>query len=221
MLDKRVAIVLVLGALMVPFAAYAVDPLEFDGFEGGTTENWEQGQSTGQPTNESDGGPGGLGDAYLQTISTGGGGPGSRMVVFNDTQWTGDFHVLGSEVKITMMAANLGATTLHLRLGIQSSTAGPGVGGRFVSLNAFELPTDGVWYRVVFTLSEAELLDIGTGTLSDTLDNVEHMRLISVASPSWIGDAIAGTLGVDNISAVLFADGFESGDTTGWSSSQE
>ncbi len=221
MLAIRVAITLVLVALIGPVAGYAVDPLEFDDFEGGTTESWEQGQNTGQPTNESDGGPGGLGDAYLQTISTGTGGAGSRMVVFNEDQWTGNFNALGSEVKITMMAANLGATTLHLRLGLLNTSAGPGVGGRFVSLNAFELPPDGVWRRVIFTLSEDEMLDIGTATLSDTLGSVEHMRLISVAGPSWIGDLIAGTLGVDDIAFVLFADGFESGDTTRWSSSEE
>ena len=53
------------------------------------------------------------------------------------------------------------------------------------------------------------------------LDNVVEMRILSSAQPAWRGDDIAGVLGVDNIAfdAVLFVDGFETGDVSGWSSS--
>jgi hypothetical protein len=84
------------------------------------------------------------------------------------------------------------------------------------------LDADGMWYEVVFDLSDSAMTLVGgAGTLASTLDNVIEMRILSSASPAWIGDDIAGALGVDNIAfdGVLFVDGFENGDVTAWSSS--
>ena len=213
------------ATLLIPLIALAVDPVQIDDFEDGTTQNWIQGATTGQPTNVPNGGPGGVGDNYLQTVSTGAGGAGSRMVTFNGAQWGGDYTPLGSEIEITMMVANLGASPLNIRIGVESpvpiTKLGLG-GGQHVSTNALAAPADGVWRQVTFTISDAEMTHVGgVDPLSDVLLNVTQFRILSSASPSWRGDSIAGTLGVDDISIGLFADGFESGDTSKWSSSEE
>ncbi len=184
----------VVAIMMIPMMALAVDPGEFDDFEDGTVELWAQGSATGQPTNVPGGGPGGAGDNYLQTVSTGTSGPGSSMVLFNEFQWSGDYDALGSEVKITMMVANFGATPLNVRIGVGAG------GGQFVSTNAFAAPMDGVWRQVTFTLSDAEMTMVGgIDPLSLVLTNVVQFRVLSSASPSWQGDSIAGTLGMDDI----------------------
>jgi hypothetical protein len=82
------------------------------------------------------------------------------------------------------------------------------------------IPTDGVWYDVVFEMTDSTMTLVeGSGTLAATLDNVVELRILSSFSPSWHGDQIQAVLGVDNIAfdAVIFEDGFESGDTSAWS----
>ncbi|PWB73274.1 MAG: hypothetical protein C3F15_10055, partial [Holophagae bacterium] len=79
-------------AMATAVPAWAVDPLQVDDFEDGTTMGWEEGApSPNPPVNVADGGPGGAGDAYLENTSSGGTGAGSRMVMFNNAQWTGDY----------------------------------------------------------------------------------------------------------------------------------
>ena len=188
-------------SLLFPLSSFAVDPAVFDDFEDGTTENWVIGEGS-QPTNIPDGGPGGAGDNYLQTISTGTSGPGSRMVVFNEAQWTGDYVALGSEVKISLMVANFGASLLNIRIAVErtSQTFTLGSGGQFASTTAFTLPADGVWRSATFTLSDAEMTSVGgVDTLAEVLADVAHFRVLSSVVPAWRGDVIAGTLGMDDI----------------------
>ncbi|MEM9597285.1 MAG: hypothetical protein AAGD06_23660 [Acidobacteriota bacterium] len=203
MLRSKLPVFLALAcAVAFSTALWAVTAMEFDDFEDGTTQNWAQGASTGQPTNEPDGGPNGTGDNYLQTVSTGTAGPGSRMAVFNQNQWIGDYASLGSEVVITMQLANFGATAMSIRIGIEATIpmSPEGGGDRWVTTNAFALPADGVWRSASFTLSTAEMTQVeGSGTLLQALDNVTQFRVVSAASPAWQGDAIAATLGMDNV----------------------
>ena len=70
------------------------------------------------------------------------------------------------------------------------------------------LPADAQWHHVVFSINAASLtLVSGPGPLSNVLSNVTELRILSSASPSSNGDALAGTLGVDNIAAVGDSDG--------------
>lgn len=195
---------------------FAIGPNEMDDFEDGTVESWNQPSNMGNPTNIPDGGPGGASDNYLEVVSTGTGGPGSRLVVVNEDQWTGNYNAVGSQFMISVDVAYFpppipadsgnGPAPLNIRLGVEGGVIpmlGPPEGGRWVSTTAFTLPQDGVWRTATFTLSEAEMTQAeGSGTFTATMDDVNQLRILSAASPAWRGDAIPATLGVDNIQVV-------------------
>ena len=94
--------------------AWAV-PVGIDTFEDGTTMGWVVGEGPNPvpPVNVSTGGPAGVDDAYLQLQALGGSGAGSRLSVFNMSQWTGDFTGVPA---IGMDVNNFGPDELVLRL---------------------------------------------------------------------------------------------------------
>ena len=113
--------------------------------------------------------------------------------------------------------ANFGADLLLMRVALEGAN-----GARYASSQWAVLEADGQWNEVVFDLSDSAMTLVGgAGTLASVLDDVVEMRILSSAAPAWIGDDIAGVLGVDNIAfdAMLFVDGFETGDVSEWSSS--
>jgi len=199
---------LILCALLAaPAAAPAVECGQSDDFEDGTTQGWEEGAfSPNPPTNVPNGGPGGAGDNYLRNVSSGGHGPGSKMVMYNLTQWIGDYLSAGV-TRVEADVANFGATPLAVRVGVEGTLT------RFVSTDGAAIPADGQWYHVVFDLSASGMtLTLGTETLTTVLSNVEQFRILSSADPAWEGDAIVGTMGVDNITAVVTGDCDADGD---------
>ena len=206
------------AGLMAPGIAVAVDQTQIDDFEDGTTMGWSEGPgSPNPPVNIASGGPGGIGDNYLQNVSDGGFGAGSRLVMFNNAQWTGDYTVLGPVPELYLHMANLGATALSMRIAVESATAG---GTQWASTTAAVLPPDGNWYAVVFRLSESDMTRVGgTQPLAAVLASVSELRILSSTAPSWRGDALVATFGVDNITAseAIFADSFESANTSAWS----
>ena len=203
---------------MPPGILAAVDRTQVDDFEDGTTMGWREGlQSPNPPVNVSTGGPGGIGDNYLEIVSSGGVGAGSRLVTFNNSQWTGDFTALGPVPTLALDMANFGGTALSMRVAVESATA---FGTQWASATAAILPPDGNWYAVEFSLNESEMARVGgTQPLATVLASVSELRILSSTSPSWRGDSLIATLGVDNIrvSGAIFSDGFESGNTSAWS----
>jgi hypothetical protein len=184
-----------LGLSLLSVATFASDPANFDDFEDGTTQGWAQGLPSGQPTNVAGGGPGGAGDGYLQTVSSGGMGPASRLVVLNQMQWAGDYNGVGGEVIISMMLANLGPSELQIRIGVETTGS-----NRFVTTTPFILPADGVWRPASFTLSTDDMTLVGgASSLSQVLDNVTQFRVLSSPFAAWMGEVVNGTLGMDNI----------------------
>jgi hypothetical protein len=176
------------------------DPMgPFDDFEDGSVSGWVEGgaftDSPNPPTNVPDGGPDGVGDNYLENFSSGGFGPGSRLVMYNQAQWTGDYVAQGV-TRIEAQMANLGPTDLFMRLAIEGQ---PFV--RYGSTVAQPLPPDGQWYPLVFELNDASLTQIGVpAPLSDVLSGVTTLRILSASSgPAWEGDIVIATLGVDDI----------------------
>jgi hypothetical protein len=120
------------------------------------------------------------------------------MAMFNTTQWAGNY-TAANVAMIDMDVVNLGATTMNLRIAVQGT-----INQRYASTTSVTIPPDGQWRHVTFGLSSIDLSIVpGTSaTLATVLSNVSEFRILSVASgPSWIGDLIAGTLGVDNIEA--------------------
>lgn len=181
----------------------AVTAGQIDDFEGGTVMGWSEGGSPNPPVNQTSGGPAGAGDNYLLNVSSGGAGPGSKLVQFNEAQWAGDYLAAGVS-RIHVWMANFGSTTLHMRIAIR------GFGGLtyYGSTSAFVLPADGVWRATSFGLSESELsLIAGASSLAEALASVDTLRILSSsAGPAWAGEGIAATLGVDSITAAAGAD---------------
>lgn len=170
---------------------------EVDTFQDGTTMNWQQGASSPNPTmNIANGGPAGVGDAYLQNVSSGGFGAGSKMVMFNQTQWIGNYVAAGVD-RITAQMANFGSTVLHMRIAVRG---GPG-STIYSSTSAADVAADGLWHSVTFDLTTSALTNIGGGdTLSQVLSSVSEFRVLSaIGGPSFSGDPIQATLGVDNM----------------------
>ena len=166
-----------------------------DNFEDGTVQGWSEGiLSSNQPVNITNGGPGGTGDNYLENVSSGGGGAGGKLVMFNTTQWTGDFAGAGV-TQISMHLNNLGATNLTIRLAMDGS------GGRFSTTNAVALTSGSGWQTVVFSVGPSDLTAIGGSDVNATLGNVTQLRILHNSSPGWKGLPVAATLGVDNITA--------------------
>ena len=198
-MKSSAAFLVVLGLLIAPASVFAVSLGQTDDFEDGTVQGWVEGApSPNMPTNISDGGPLGAGDNYLENISTGGFGAGSRLVMFNQSQWQNGYLAAGV-TRIEADMANFGASALSMRISIEQS-----FGNIFASTNAVNLPADGLWYSVAFNLTASDMsLVNGVLSLSDVLAGVDEMRILSAAGgPTNLGDSIVANLGVDNIRAV-------------------
>jgi hypothetical protein len=194
---------LALGAgLLLPSAGPAQITLgQIDTFETGTTLNWTDGHAgTGESVQA--GGPAGLSDHYLQVISAGGFGAGSKMTVFNRNQWVGNYITAGvNDIDLSLFAPT-GGTALSIRIAYKSATVNGAPG--YVSTVPFALPADGAWHHTDFRLTAATMTAVGSPTAFDTFfSGPAEMRIISSVNPSLDGDAIAATLGVDNIHAVF------------------
>ncbi|WP_457651966.1 T9SS type A sorting domain-containing protein [Rhodocaloribacter sp.] len=187
---------------------WALTAGQTDDFEDGTTQGWRVGSAgaPSPPTNISDGGPLGAGDAYVEYTSTGTGGPGSKMTFFNDTQWTGDYITAGVKA-IRMHVNNLGATDLDLRLHLTTGidAGDPGC----YSAQAISLPAGSGWTTVTFPLEEANVMNFFPGrcTYNTVMANVQKLWIYNSPNgfPPDVESAIAATLGMDNVTALTSA----------------
>jgi ribosomal protein L11 len=170
-------------------------------FEDGTTMGWSNGaQSPNPPTNIPSGGPNGVDDNFLEEISAGGGGAGSKMIIQNTgTDWTGDYNSAGI-LEITFDVKNAGASDLFLRVAMK----GGGSGGEMSTTNAISVPTSQTtWTTVIIPIQASDFTIItGGDPASVILGDVNEIRILSSTTPSYNGDAIAGTMHLDNITAV-------------------
>jgi hypothetical protein len=196
-MSSRTALLLAF-LLVVPSTASAIVSGQVDDFENGTTMGWSEGAlSSNPPQNISTGGPAGLGDNYLQNVSSGLATSGGKMTMFNQAQWTGDYTTAGvAGIQVSM--ANFGTTALFMRIAIEGSAT------EFGSTAAFPLPADGVWRTALFRLGPGDMsLIAGVASLGTVLSGVTNFRIISRAGgPGWQGDQVNGVLGVDNIRAL-------------------
>ena len=124
---------------------------------------------------------------------------GSRLVVRNFNQWTGDFSRTDA---IGAFVRNFGSTTLTMRIAID------GPGGWFASTNAAAhtlIPgTDWTW--VVFSLDPADLTNTfgqGGNNVAATLADVTELRILNSAAPNFRADTSIANAGVDNITALV------------------
>lgn len=178
---------------------------QVDTFEDGTTQGWGVGPggSPVPPTNAT-GGPAGADDNFLLLLSLGGaGGPGSRLVTFNDAQWGGDYLTAGIGT-IQMDLNNLGPNDLFIRLLFADPVGGPP--SNIAITDALFLPTGSGWVHATFDVRPASLITL-LGTATDALANATELRIFHNPDPDFPGPpigipAIEARLGVDNIAAV-------------------
>jgi hypothetical protein len=195
-------------ALLLPMClcsqVSAITLNQVDDFEDGTEMEWREGFSPNPPTNEASGGPAGLDDNFLQNVSLGGEGfEGTRMIMFNTAQWSGDYLAAGVE-RIAADMANLGSTELSMRIALAKGTSAQ-FATWYVSADPLILPEDSGWTEGNFGLSADDLVCVNAcavATLEEVLANVDILRILSSTVPRFQGDQIAATLGVDNISAL-------------------
>lgn len=180
--------------------ATAITLGQTDDFQDGTVMNWAHGALSPEPPSVRTGGREGANDVYLRNVSTGAGREASRMILFNTSQWAGDYLGAGVHV-IRAHMINLGNEPLRMRVAMQD-TALVGVPGRIASRHPVELPADGQWHALEFRLNSDDMVILSGGlSVEQVLRGVSTLRILSSAEPAWIGDSIAGELGLDNIEA--------------------
>jgi hypothetical protein len=195
-----------------PIACFGIVPPQIDDFQGGTTQNWTNGD-LGPPfvANVANGGPNGAGDRFLQVTSTGTGTAGSRLITFNATQWTGNYNAAGTTgIAMDLKYIDPTSTIEPIRIAIFDPLTFTGYASTdSVSGGAFALPNDGQWHHYVFSLTTNTMTAIGAPPpLSTELSSVPELRILSSSIPSTSGDKIGATLGIDNITAVPEPAGF-------------
>ena len=186
-------------------------PIAVDTFEDGTTMGWfvpippTGPPSPVPPENVGTGGPAGAGDAYLELQATGEPGPGGRLAVLNESQWTGDYLAAGI-VAIAMDVNNFGPDEVTLRLLFEDFDA-PGPPANLVTTLAdIVVPAGSGWTSVVFDLSASNLTAL-LGSVDEALREVDVLRIFHNPDAAFPGPPIgpprvAVTLGVDNIRAI-------------------
>jgi PEP-CTERM motif len=202
---KQLAAIAIATAIAHPAAAVSLG--EIDNFSA-SAEGWFTGGGPmGVPLTfapvSPNGGPGGIGDAYMELESTGASGPGSRLVVINADQWTGNYIAAGITA-IEMDVRNFGSSDLTLRL-LFEDPAGAPPENMAVTTVGKSLPAGSGWTHVTFSISPGDLTAIN-GDVTAALSGTTFFRLFhnvpAAFGPVTGPDAIAATLGVDNISAV-------------------
>lgn len=190
--------ILFAASMTAGLTASAVMVSAFEDFQSENT-TWQNGLEPGIVS--LGGGPAGQDDFFLQVPSYGGGGPSSRMIIFNQLEWSGDYIAAGIG-QIEMDLANFGATELSMRLGFRETS-----GGGYVSLAPQPLPADAVWRHFVFYITPADFAGISTAkTFAESLAAVQQFRILSQAGgppTSLKGDSLEGSLGIDNIRAAV------------------
>ncbi len=171
---------------------FAIELNQWDNFQDNTTQGWQTGSSNPHPpVVVANGGPEGAGDAYL-LLTSNGSFAGSKLVVFNNKQWTGDYINVGVKF-ISMYMNNFGTTDLKVRI----SLSGPG--GNFWSVNPVSVPQGSGWVLAKFSVQAADLT--GSGNISSTLQGVTGLRILHSVNGGYQGDAVTAQLGIDDITA--------------------
>ena len=195
MIMKKMLLMLV-AVLAYSVAFSQISPDTFNDFEDGTTQGWSNGSSSpNPPTNQPDGGPGGAGDAFLEEISGGGAGPGSRMIIFNqEPEWLGDYSLL---LDISFDAKVPTNDDLLLRVAMKGGSDDSTIS----STVAVTVPGGSDWNTYSINLGASSFTLVGgTNTIEEVLQDVVDVRILHSDSPSYLGQSIAATLQLDNIS---------------------
>jgi len=217
---------LLAAVLLQPTVGSAVVLGQIDTFQDGTLQNWDAGlggiEPPFPPVVIPDGGPGGVGDRYMQITGIGGlPNPGSRINVINrDLQWSGNYLAGGVNV-ITMSLKNTGATDLVVRVMIGDVAVGslPPL-NMAVSRDSVVLPAGGGWVAATFNITPSRMV-AARGNVLPALTNAGELRIMHNPNPTFPPPSAVGQLGVDNVKAaaavtVGWIDTFQYGTLQNW-----
>jgi hypothetical protein len=202
---KVSSVIMLLALLISPAVMQGVSLGEIDTFTGGI-EGWGvPGVPVLPPAVIADGGPRGAGDAYLQVVAVGGGGPGSRLSVQNLDQWSGDYIAAGIS-SIAMDLNNFGPDDLYLRLLFANLTNLPDSVDAAITSDAVFVPAGSGWMHAVFSIAPSALLPM-PGSISSALSTASELRIFHNPDPFFGGPGlgappVVATLGIDNITAI-------------------
>lgn len=196
---ERALVVGLMSLLGAGSASAAVTLGQIDTFEDATVQGWLVGlPHPAPPSVIATGGPTGADDAFLQVRSFSGGGPGSRLAIFNTAQWTGDFVAAGVSA-ISFDLRNFGPSDAVLRLRLMDEVAGA---FNVAQTPSITVPAGGGWSTHTFSLRPADLLPV-LGDVSLAVQNVREFRLWHKPSATSVHPpSVVMTLGVDNIRAI-------------------
>ena len=197
---------LLAGVILQPAVGSAVVLGQIDTFQDGTLQNWDAGlggiEPPFPPVVIPDGGPGGVGDHYMQITGIGGlPNPGSKVSVVNrNLQWAGNYLAAGVNV-ITLSLKNTGATDLVIRLSIGDVAVGsvPPL-NIAVTKDSVVLPVGGGWVTATFHLTPSRMA-AARGNVPTALTNAGELRIMHNPNPTFPPPEKLGQLGVDNVKA--------------------
>ena len=194
---RAVWVAAIVGAV-APAAGATPAPNQVNTFQAGNVAAWTNGDRITDPAIVAAGGPAGASDAFLRVTANGGGGPGSKLITFNQSAaWSGNFTTAGVNA-ISMDLKNFNTFPLSMRIGLEET------GGTWYVLNpAFTLPADNAWHTATFNLAAANFSTVTGGTpLATGLTRVREFRILHNPSVDYRGAAVSASFGVDNIRAV-------------------
>ena len=184
--------------LVAASSALAVTVGQKDDFEDGTTANWVVSlfgaPHPAPPQNFATGGPAGVDDNYLRLTAQGGAGPGSRLAVINNVQWTGGYVAAGGGA-ISLDVNNFGTTDLTLRLQLSGPADLTNVA---VTTAAVSVPAGSGWLAVSFPIDAASLTTT-LGSAATLLTDVAEVRLFHNPAATSSPPPVTAVLGVDNV----------------------
>jgi hypothetical protein len=177
---------------------------QIDNFQDATAQGWQGASGMFAPTTVADVGPAGGGDYALRVQTNGiAGGSGSRLVTFNEDQWTGNWTAVGV-TGIRLDVRNPGATDLYIRLGIAGpmEPGGFGSGDTYVT-GALVVPADDAWHALSFDVTAPSFTPVRTGNdIAAALASVAHFRMLHSPTEQFNGATGAATMYLDNIRSV-------------------
>lgn len=180
--------------ILFPVSARAITLGQIQTFENGRGEGW-----LGSAFNSllEDGGPAGVGDAYLRVSTIEVGLPGSlRFSLRVAGVWGGDYLAAGVNA-IEADFINLGTSDLSIRFSFGTTTIGA---AGSVSSVPFVLPPDGRWHHVRFGLSPGDMTPDPSLALRN-VSSASFRHLTDLADLSAGGTPVISSLGIDNIRA--------------------
>ena len=175
------------------FSHAAVTLNQIETFSG--TADWTSGNpNPNPPVIQADSGPLGAGDSALRVTSNGGSGAGGKLLVFNESAWTGDY-VGAGVVQLALDLRNGGTTTLQVRLAFN------GPGGWFVTPGN-PVPAFSGWNHLLIDIRPASLVSAGGSNAANTMGGVTELRVLHATAVDFKGAAVSGSFLLDNVQAV-------------------